>query len=399
MAAASRTDPGTRPGGAPGWLDHAAATPLHPAAREALLACLDDGWADPERRDPRSRHARALLDGAREAVAGTLGVGFAEVSFAGSATQATQLALLGTLRARHREGRRLVASAVEHSAVLHVGQRLVADGGDTVVVPVDGDGVVAPDAFLAACTPGTVAAALQAANGEVGSRQPLAAVGPALAERGVALHVDAAALLPGELPDVAAWQPSTLTLDAAGWGGPAGVGVLVVRPGTRWQAPLPPDGREGGRVPGRSFLPAVVAAAAALLVTAPGQAALARRHAELTGRLRAELPRLVPDLVLHGPADPAARVPSLLSFSLLYVDAEALLLRLAARGVVVGSGSACVADSLEPSHVLSAMGTLTGGNLRLSLGWPSTAADVERLLAELPGAVAELRDEAGVTGL
>ncbi|WP_431895240.1 cysteine desulfurase family protein [Micromonospora haikouensis] len=379
----------------PVYLDAATAAPPHPVARQALLAALDDGWADPARLYGQARRARQLLDAAREAAAATLGVRADELSFTPSGTAAAHSAVLGGLAGRRRVGATLVHSAIEHSAVLHAAQRHVADGGSAVSVPVDRLGRLDLDAFADAVrAPGVALAALIGASHEVGTVQPVAPAAAACAAAGVPLYVDAAQLV-GRVPVPAGW--SVLTASAHKWGGPPGVGLLVVRKGTRWESPWPADERESGRTPGVVNLPAVVAAAASLRAAAADAAAEAARLAPLVDRIRARVAAEVPDVEVVG--DPVDRLPHLVTFSCLYVDGEALLHALDRRGFAVSSGSSCTSSTLRPSHVLEAMGVLSHGNVRVSLHRETTVADVERFLAELPGIVAALRAEAGVVGL
>jgi cysteine desulfurase len=230
-------------------LDAAAGLPLHPAARAALLACLDDGWADPSRLHAPGRRARLLLDGARAAVAGVLGARPDEVSFTPSGTVAAHLGVLGAAAGRRRTGRHVVHSAVEHSCVLHAVEHLVErDGAEASEVGVDRLGRVDDGAFAAALRDDTALACLISASHEVGTVQPVEAVAAACAARGVPLLVDASQTV-GRSPVPTGW--SVLTASAHKWGGPSGVGVLAVRTGTRFRSALPADEREAGRVPGR----------------------------------------------------------------------------------------------------------------------------------------------------
>ena len=377
-----------------GYLDAATALPLHPAARAALDAALADGWADPDRLYREGRRARLLLDGAREVVASALGARPAEVSFCSSGTTAAHLAVLGTLAARRRIGRRFVVSAVEHSAVLAAGRRHEDDGGIVAVVGVDRVGRVDPAEFAAALTDDTALAALQSANHEVGTTQPVDEVAVTCRDREIPLFVDAAQsvgriTLPGE------WQ--LLSASARKWGGPAGVGVLAVRSGTRWRSPLPEDEHEGGRSPGVVSLPLVLAAAAALQARASEAVAERDRLSALVDRIRAEVPRRVPDVELLG--DPVRRLPHLVAFSCLYVAGEALMSELDRAGFSVSSGSSCSSSALTPSHGLEAMGVLTHGNVRVSLHDGVSEADVGRFLDVLPRIVADLRRTAGAETL
>lgn len=379
------------------FLDHASGAPLHPAACAVLMAAAEATWADPQRLYGAARRVRLLLDGAREEIAAAVGARPEEVSFTASGTQAAHLAVLGGLAARSRVGRHLVTSAVEHSCVLAAADLHRDAGGEATIVGVDTFGRVDPATMATALRPDTVLASLQHANHEVGTLQPVAAVAASCAAVDVPLHVDAAQTV-GRLPvDMATLGASLLTASAHKWGGPAGVGVLVVRAGTRWRSPLPADDREGGRVPGFPNVAGAVAAAAALTARLAEMTAEEALLRPLVDRLRAEVPRRVPDVAVVG--DPVHRLPGLVTFSCLYVDGEALLGELDRLGIAVSSGSSCTAATRTPSHVLAAMGVLTSGNVRVSLGRASTAADVHALLDVLPSVVSRLRALAGADRL
>jgi cysteine desulfurase len=375
------------------YLDAASAAPLHPVARQAWQAALDDGWADPGKLYQQARRARQLLDAARQAVAATLAVREDEVSFTGSGTAAVHAAVLGGLAVGgsavggSRDGAVLVHSAIEHSAVLHAAQR---HPGRSVPVPVDRLGRLDLDAWGAAvAAPGVALAALISASHEVGTVQPLAEAAAAGTAAGVPLYVDAAQSL-GRWPVPEGW--SILSGSARKWGGPPGVGVLVVRKGCRWSSPYPEGEGERGS-PGAAGLPAIVAAAAALRAAAAEALAEAERLSALVDRIRATVAATVPDVEVAG--DPTGRLPHLVTFSCLYVDGEALLHALDRRGFAVSSGSSCTSSTVRPSHVLEAMGVLSHGNVRVSLHRDTTAAQVDRFLAELPEVVARLRAEVG----
>ena len=357
-----------------GYLDAAEGLPLSPAARAALLAALDDGWADPGRLYGAARRAALLLEGARDAVADVLGARPDEVSFAPSGTLAAHLAVLGRLASQPGH---VLHSAVEHSCVL-----AAVAGAPGTVVPVDRYGRVDVEGF--APPPGTTLACLISASHEVGTIQPVEAVAERLGE--VPLLVDAAQTV-GRGPVPAGW--SLLTASARKWGGPPGVGVLAVRTGVRWRSPLPADEHEQGRVPGGVGLPQVLSAAVGLQAAVAESSAEDARLRPLVDRLRAGL-TAVPDVEVVG--DPVDRLPHLVTFSSPYLDGETLTRALDREGFAVSSGSSCSASALEPSHVLAAMGLLTHGNVRLSLSRDTTAADVERFLEVLPRLVAEQRE-------
>ncbi|MEH0469709.1 aminotransferase class V-fold PLP-dependent enzyme [Streptomyces sp. B21-097] len=372
------------------YFDAASAAPLHPVARQALLAALDEGWADPARLYREGRRARMLLDAAREATAEAVGCRPDELTFTSSGTRAVHTGIAGATAGRRRVGRHLIVSAVEHSSVLHSAEAFEAEGGAVTRVPVTRTGAVAVESYVDALRSDTALAALQSANHEVGTEQPVAAVAEACREAGAPLLVDAAQSL--------AWGAvegpwSLLTGSAHKWGGPSGVGLLVVRKGVRFAAQGPVDERESGRAAGFENLPAIVAAAASLRAVRAEAAAEAARLRDLTARIRARVADAVPDVEVVG--DPHRRLPGIVTFSCLYVDGEALLHELDRAGFSVSSGSSCTSSTLTPSHVLRAMGVLSEGNVRVSLPWGVAEEDVERFLAVLPGAVAGVRDKLG----
>jgi cysteine desulfurase len=375
------------PAGAAAYMDAATAVPLHPVAAEALVAALADGWADPSRLYSASRRAQQLSDAARAVLAEALGVRVDEVSLWGSGAQAAQAAVLGGLAGRRRQGETLVHSAIEHSAVLHAAHK-----GQSFEVGVDRLGrldLAAWDAAVSA--PGVALAALISASHEVGTVQPVAAAADYCAEAGVPLYVDAAQSI-GRAPVPPGW--SMLSASAHKWGGPPGVGILVVRKGVRWISPYPQDDLYRPGATGALDLPAVVAAAASLRAVLAEAQAEAVRLSALVDRIRERVPATVPDVEVVG--DPADRLPNLVTFSCLYVDGEALLHALDREGFAVSSGSSCTASTLRPSHVLEAMGVLSHGNVRISLHRGTTEAEVERFLTVLPGIVADIRKEAGM---
>jgi cysteine desulfurase len=377
------------------YFDAASGEPISAVGKAALLAALDDGWADPTRLHREGRRAGLLLERAREQVAGVLACRADEVAFTSSGTHAVHLAVLGSVLGRQSATRgpgHVVVSAVEHSSVLNAAARAGSAGSPVTIVGVEPDGRVDITAFGAAIKQDrTVLACLQTANHEVGTLQPVAEVAGLCQEAKVPLAVDAAASA-GRMPLPDGW--SLLMASSHKWGGPPGVGVLAIRKPVRWKPPLPADSREGHRVPGFPNLPAIVAAAAALeAAQAEADEADAALRA-LTSRLRDRLPELVPDCVVHG--DPVKRLPHVLTFSVLYLDGETLVIELDRAGFSVSSGSACASDTDQPSHVLAAMGALTHGNVRVSLPRAATPASVDEFLAVLPAIVGRLRGTVGL---
>ncbi|HEY0216067.1 MAG TPA: aminotransferase class V-fold PLP-dependent enzyme, partial [Cellulomonas sp.] len=381
-------------------LDAAGHAPVLPAAREAFLAALDEGWADPRRLHSEGRRARLLLDGAREALAGVLGARTEEIDLAPSHTAALHAAVRTVARGRRRVGSGVVVSAVERIAVLDAADFVATEaaraddgaGGTAaaghpgsgatagrasgrVIVPVDELGRVDPEEFAAAlAAPGTVLAALQHANGEVGALQPVAAVHAAARRAGVPLLVDAGSSL-GHVPVGDAWD--VLAVDPGDVGAVPGVAVLATRAGVRRSPVGPTD--EDRWFPGGVSVPAALAAAVAVQAAHARVTALARGAAGATGtgdaradpraamvdRIRARVAAEVPAVDVAGPA--TGRLPHVLTFSCLYVDGEAVVTELDRHGFAVASGSACTSSTDQPSHVLAAMGRLSQGNVRLTL--------------------------------
>jgi cysteine desulfurase len=372
------------------YLDHAATTPLRPEARAAMLPWLGAAFGNPSGAHAVARAARQAIDEARDAIAAVLGCAPNEVVFTGGGTEADNLAVLGVAEARPGP---VVASAVEHHAVL---EPVHAVGGTTTRV--DRDGVVDLDALAAALTPATTLVTVMTANNEVGTLQPLDEVARVVRRRApdAALHTDAvqgAAWL-----DVARVAAGCDLLSVSGHkvGGPQGVGVLVVRRGTPLRARSLGGGQERELRSGTHNVAGIVGMAAALVTAADRRDDEVARVAALRQRLEAGLLDAVPGTARTTGAD---TLPGFLHLTIPGVESEALLFLLDEAGVCASAASACASGAQEASHVLAAMGVAadpTVGALRLSLGWTSTGADVDRVLDVLPDAVRRLRSSAPV---
>ena len=308
---------------------------------------------------------------------------------------ALRTGLEGLAYAARRTGSRLVASAVEHSTILLAGRHAAAAASDPQQfgqVAVDLQGRLDLDRWAAALAlPGSAVAALQSANGEVGTRQPLRAAHEQCRRHGIPLLVDATA---GLGRDATPTDYDVLVGDARSFAGPAGVGLLVVPPRTRWRRPGPPTEFEGGRIDVEPVLPLVLGAAEAWAQSAAAQADDAATARALIDRLRVAAAQIIDTEVVGDPAD---RLPHVLTCSFLLADGETLVTELDRQGIGVASGSACTSSTLEPSHVLAAMGALTHGNIRITLPMESVSphrdADVAALIAALPAAVAAVRGQ------
>ena len=371
------------------YLDHASTTPVLPEALEAMTRVAGQVFADPSRLYGAARIARIELDAARASVAGAIAARPEEIVFTSGGTESCNLAILAGARAgvAARKPAKVVVSAVEHTAVLEAARSL--EGFEIVEVPVDGTGVVDLDALREAVSGGAALVSIQHANQEVGTIQPVAEAAAIARDAGALMHTDACMTV-GHLPvSVAALGVDLLSGSGHKAYGPKGVGFLWSRRSVRVRPTLPGDDRERHRRSGMENLPAIAGMAAALALRADEIAVEAPRLRAMSDRIRDELPRRVPDTVLHGHA--TDRLPGLVAFSFLYVEGEALLLGLDARGIAVHSGSSCTSSTDEPSHVLAAMNALTHGSVRVSLGRATTEDDVSYLLDELPGIVERVR--------
>lgn len=371
----------TAPAATRHYLDHASTSPARPEVVEAMLPWLSGpGAADPARVHTEGRMARAAVEDARERVAAFLGARPREVVFTSGATEAINAAVWGATR--RRPAGAVVAAAVEHSAVRDASAR----SGAVVVPAVDGLGRLDPAAVDGLVTAGTALVHCQVGNHEVGTLQPVAEVVARCRERGVPVHVDAAAAA-GHVPvDFAALGADLVSVSAHKLGGPKGAGALLVRRGLRLPPLLVGGDQERARRAGMEDVPAIVGFGAACASIDVGrEAADARAH---TDRLLAGL-GAVPGVTAYG--DRAARLPHIACVGVEGVEAEAVLLGLDQAGVAAHSGSACSSEALEPSPVLEAMGVPAERSLRVSVGWSTTAADVDACLEAFPRVVGRLR--------
>lgn len=366
------------------YLDHASTTPTRPAAIEAMLPWFSTA-ADPGRVHGEGHRSRVAVEVAREQVAQLLGARPREVVFTSGATEAVSTATwMATERGDH-----VVLPAVEHRCV-----RDAAARHRTTVVGVDGVGRVDPEAVVAALEPGTAVVHIQLGNHEVGTLQPVAEVVAACRERGVLTHVDAAQAA-GHVPvHFAGLGADLLSTSAHKLGGPPGVGALLVRRGLRLRPLIVGGDQERARRAGYENVPGIVGfGAAAAELAAGGLEAEAVVAADQVARVAAAAASgaLGPDISLLGDPEPSGRLPHLVCLAVAGVEAEPVLLGLDQAGIAVHSGSSCSSESLEPSPVLEAMGVDAERSLRVSVGWGTTAADVDALLTAMPGVVARLR--------
>lgn len=365
------------------YLDHASTSPPRPAVVDALVTSL--GLADPGRVHTEGRIARAVLEEAREKVARFCGTRSRQVIFTSGATEAINAAVYGSITSGR--GDHIVCSGIEHSAV----RRASARAGRVSVTAVDTEGRIDVDELLAAIGPNTAMVHCQWANHEVGTIQPVAEAVAACRERGVIVHVDAAAAaghLPMAFDELGA---DLLSLSAHKLGGPKGAGALLIRRGVRLPPFLVGGEQERARRSGLEDIPAWVGFGAAAEELAEGALAEeATRAGAQTERLRAAACAIA-GVRPYGPSEPSERLPHLVCLAIDGVEAEAVLIGLDQAGIAVHSGSACSSESLEPSPVLAAMGVDAEHSLRLSVGWSTTDEEVETAARALPGVIERLR--------
>lgn len=370
------------------YLDHASTSPLRPESADAMAAWLVAGpWGDPGRIHAEGMAARAALEDARDQLAALVGARNREVVFTSGATEALVAAVHGAAG----RGRHLVLSAVEHSAVRIAAEQLAAAGTHEIsVVEVDTLGRVDPDGVRAALRPDTALVAVQWANHEVGTRQPLTAVAAAVSDHPALLLVDAAQATGRDPIDFASLGADLLAVSGHKLGGPPGTGALVVRRGLRLDPLIVGDDRERARRAGMENVVGLVGlgAAAGALVTPGRLEAEAAEQRRLSARLM-EVVGAVDGVAMVG--DPHDRVPHLTCWVVEGVEPQAVLLGLDRAGVAAHSGSACASEELAPSPVLAAMGVDAHHSLRLSVGWSTTDADVDALADALAPTIADLR--------
>ena len=375
------------------YLDHASTTPLGREAFEAMLPYLSEHWGNPSSIHRSGRRARQGLDEARETVAMLLGAKTREIVFTSGGTEADNLALSGVAWAASARGRHIITSAIEHKAVLQECALLERHGFEITYLSVDQDGLVDPDAVEAAITDRTVLVSVMAANNEVGTIQPIAKIGSICRGHRVAFHVDAVQAAPFLPIDVNAWQVDLLSLSAHKLYGPKGSGALFVRQGTPVVPLLQGGAQERQRRAGTENVAGAVGLAAAF-ASAAEESKRPAENDRLTGLRDALLGGLMSIPGVSRTGHPQLRLPNSASVVIDGIDGGDLVAALDLEGIEASTGSACTTGSVEPSHVLLAMGIdpeRARGSLRLTLGRENTTPDVEATIEAVTRCVARLR--------
>src|SRR3954454_21925891 len=374
------------------YFDYNATTPPSPEVVERVAAATQDLFGNASSVHHFGQQAKAALDEARSAMAALIGADPSEIVFTAGGTESDNFALRGAAEALQPTGRRhLVATAIEHEAVLNTLKALAKRGWRTTLVPVDQSGVVSADRVREALTEDTAIVSVMHANNEIGTIQPIADIAEATHARGALMHTDAVQSA-GKLPiDVRALGIDLLSLSGHKFNGPKGAGALWVKRGTRMLPILTGGKHERNRRAGTENVAAIAGMGVAARLAVPKMAGEGARLAALRDRLEQSVLSRIPGTVVNGTA---ARVPNTTNISFERVEAESLLIALDLEGGAVSTGSACSSGTLEPSHVLKAMGLpthRTQNSLRFSLGLYSTQEEVDRVVEVLPRLVDKLR--------
>jgi cysteine desulfurase len=382
------------------YLDHNATTPLEPLVADRMAQAMRDVWGNASSVHYFGQQAKAALDEARGAIAALLGADAAEIVFTAGGTESDNIAIRGAAEALEPSGRRhLITTAIEHEAVLNTMKAMVRRGWTLTIIPVEASGIVSVDRVRDAITDDTALVSVMHANNEIGTVQPIAELAAVAHERGALFHTDAVQSA-GKLPiDVRALGVDLLSIAAHKFYGPKGAGALWLKRGVRLVPVITGGRQERNRRAGTENVPALVGLGVAASIAQRKIAAEAPRLASLRDRLEAGLLAAVPGTERNGAAGP--RVPNTTNVSIERVEAESLLIGLDLAGIAVSSGSACSSGTLEPSHVLKAMGyphARTLGSIRFSLGTATTGADIDRVLDAVPPIVEKLRSLTTVGG-
>ena len=374
------------------YLDHAATTPVRPEVIEAMNKIHTEVWGNPSSIHQFGRPSRKAMEEAREKVAAAIGADPREIIFTGSGTEADNIAIVGGARANKKKGMHLITSVVEHHAVLDAFKALEKEGFEVTYLPVDADGRVSVEDFKNALRDDTSLVSIMMANNEVGTIMPVEEIGAICRERKILFHTDAVQAV-GKIPvDVKAINCDFLALSGHKLYGPKGIGVLYMRRGVRTQPLYFGGGQERKLRPGTENVANIVGLATALELAVQEMPEESVRLAKLRDKLIDGVLANIPETRLNGPRE--GRLPHNVNVSIEYIEGEALLLTCDMKGMACSSGSACTSGSLDPSHVLMAMGlthTTAHGSLRLSLGKSTTEEDIDYIIRELQPIAERLR--------
>ena len=373
------------------YLDHAATTPVHPEVIAAMLPYFHNHFGNPSSVHSFGRDSRKAVDEAREQVAKAIGADPREVFFTSGGTESDNIAIQGLALARNKDGRHIITSKIEHHAVLDTCHFLESQGYEVTYLPVDANGLISLADFEAALRPDTILASIMHANNEVGTIQPIKEMAAIAHAKKITFHTDAVQTV-GSIPvDVKDLGVDMLSFSAHKFYGPKGIGVLYIKKGTRVKPLYHGGSQERKYRPGTENHVGIIGLAKALELATTELTTRQPQIRALREQLAAGLVAL-PEVELNG--HPTQRLPGNVNVSVRYVEGESLILSLDMHGIAVSSGSACTSGSLEPSHVLLAMGLTheqAHGSLRLTLGVDNTEEDVAYVLSVMPEIIERLR--------
>ena len=373
------------------YLDHAATTAVRPEVWDAMLPYLSSEFGNPSSVYGWGRRAHQALDEARDTVSRLLGASSGEIVFTAGGSEGANLAIKGVAWAHQNRGKHIVTSAIEHHAVLDAVLWLGKHGFEITILPVDADGMVKPAQVSEALRPDTILVSIMHANNEVGTIQPISEIGAIVRKHGAYFHTDAvqtAGVLALNVDDL---NVDLLSLSAHKFYGPKGVGALYVRKGVRLDSLIHGGAQERRRRAGTENVAGIVGLAKALELAQAHRAEENERLKKMRDRLIEGL-RLIPSTKVNGSL--VSRLPNNVNVCFEFIEGESMLLNLDLRGIAASSGSACTSGSLDPSHVLLAMGLtheIAHGSLRLTLGRENTEAEIDFVLQEIPIIVERLR--------
>ncbi len=373
------------------YLDNAATTALSPKVLEAMMPYLTTVYGNPSSVHAFGQEAKKGLDAARDQVAAALNCTPGEVIFTGCGTESDNTAILGVAEKYKNKGKHIITSSVEHHAVLHTCEHLQKQGYDVTYLPVDEYGRVTAEQVRKALREDTILVTIMFANNEVGTIMPIPEIAAVCHEKGVLFHTDAVQAI-GHVPvDVKAMDIDMLSLSAHKFHGPKGVGALYCRKGIKLPSYIMGGAQEKGRRAGTENVAGIVGLGAAIKLACDNLSENAAKMAILRDRLMRGLAE-IPEVKLNG--HPTERLPNNVNYSMKYIEGESILLKLDLSGIAASSGSACTSGSLDPSHVLLAMGLpheIAHGSVRLTLGDDTTQEDIDYTIEQLKEIVAYLR--------
>lgn len=375
------------------YFDHAATTAVKPEVLEAMMTFFTEKYGNASSIYSIGRKSKKAIEEARDAVAFALDAQSKEIFFTGSGTEADNWAIKGVAYANKDKGKHIITTNIEHHAVLHTCNYLEKEGFEVTYLPVDKDGLIDPEQVREAIRPDTILVSIMYANNEIGTIQPIAEIGKITKEKGVFFHTDAVQAIGNIKIDVKDINADLLSLSAHKFYGPKGIGVLYVRRGTKITSFIHGGAQERGRRASTENVAGIVGLGKAIEIANQNIDDYNSKLLELRERTIGEVLNKIPYVHLNGHRQ--KRLPGNVNFSFEFIEGESLLLMLDAKGIAASSGSACTSGSLDPSHVLLAIGLpheIAHGSLRLTFGAENTNSDIDYLMEVLPDIVGKLRE-------